>query len=61
METLKRVLMTRDHLTEAEADEAIEIACKRVVEDGENIQDVLQEEFGLEPDYMFDLLNGKGW
>ena len=54
MQTLKQVLMERDGMTSREADEAINDA-KELVANGENPEDVLLEEFGLEPDYFFDL------
>lgn len=55
-ESLLQVLMWRDSMTRREALEAITEARKRVLEDGEDPQDVLEEEFGLEPDYVMDLL-----
>ncbi len=54
-ETLKQVLIRRDRMSAKEADERIAEARERV-EDGEDPEDILQEEFGLEPDYVFDLL-----
>lgn len=54
---LERVLMERDNLTLADARELIHIATDRVLIDGDDPEDVLQEEFGLEPDYVFDLFN----
>lgn len=54
-ETLLQVLMRRDDLSRAEALEAIGAARKRIFEDGDDPQDVLEEEFGLEPDYIMDL------
>ncbi len=55
METLKQVLMRRDGMMSYEADEAIAEAKQRVL-DGEDPEEVLCEEFGLEPDYIWDLL-----
>ena len=55
METLKQVLMHRDKLSSDEADAAIEEA-KELVAAGEDPEEVLLDEFGLEPDYVFDLL-----
>ena len=55
MSELKKVLMERDGMTPKEADEVIADAKQRVFE-GENPEDVLAEEFGLELDYIFDLL-----
>ena len=55
MSELKKVLMERDGMTPKEADEAIADAKQRVW-DGEDPEEVLGDEFGLEPDYIFDLL-----
>ena len=59
MKTLKEVLMGRDGLIEEEA--VIRIAeCRDELharlEDGEMPYDICMEFFGLEPDYLFDLL-----
>ena len=56
-ETIKQVLMRRDGLSADEADELIEYA-KELVADGEDPEEVCYDEFGLEPDYVFELL---GW
>jgi hypothetical protein len=55
VESLKKVLMERDGLTSSEADEQISDAQERVM-DGENPEEILHDEFGLEPDYIFDLI-----
>lgn len=55
METLKQVIMRRDELSSDEADDLIQEAKARVLE-GEDPEEVLAEEFSLEPDYIFDLL-----
>lgn len=55
METLKQVLMRRDGASSDDADEMVAEARERVLE-GEDPEEVLREEFGLEPDYVFDLL-----
>jgi len=52
---LQRVLMRRDEMSAEEADEMIQEARERV-EVGEDPEDILYEEFGLEPDYVLDLL-----
>lgn len=57
MTSLKQVLMERDELTSKEADELIAEARRMILEDGEDPGEVLYEEFGLEPDYIFDLLD----
>lgn len=61
METLKQVLMRRDGLTEAQADEAIaeaKAALQEYLDEGETIlaYDICEEFFGLEPDYLDDLM-----
>jgi len=51
--------MSRDGLTSAEADEQILNARRelmRRIEDGEMPFDFCEEEWGLEPDYLEDLL-----
>lgn len=57
METLLEVLMRRDELTREEAQEWIDEA-REAVTNGADPEEVLHDEFGLEPDYVFDLL---GW
>lgn len=54
-ETLKQVIMRRDNMTSSEADELIDIA-REAVENGEDPEEVLMDFFGLEPDYIFDLM-----
>ena len=53
---LHRVLMRRDEMTAEDVDEWIRAAQQAVLEDGEDPEDILQDEFGLEPDYVFELL-----
>ena len=55
MTTLEKVLIVRDQLTIVEAKEIIDEMKERVLE-GENPDDLLYE-IGLEPDYVFDLLD----
>jgi len=50
------VLMRRDGMSRAEAEDLIAEARKRVLEYGEDPEEVLADEFGLEPDYIYDLL-----
>ena len=54
-EPLKEVLMRRDGLTEVEAEEEIREAAAEVAE-GADPEEVLAYSFGLEPDYVLDLL-----
>lgn len=52
---VEQILMERDGMSSKEAYDALQEARQRVME-GENPEVVLQEEFGLEPDYIFDLI-----
>lgn len=54
--TLLETLMTRDNLTEKEAREMILEARERIYREEVDPEEVLYEEFGLEPDYMIELL-----
>jgi hypothetical protein len=56
MESLREVLMRRNGMSGDEADELIEEARERVAE-GEDPEEVLHDEFGLEPDYIWDLID----
>lgn len=56
MKSLKQVLMRRDELTADEADALIEEA-KLEVAAGRDPEEILHEDFGLELDYIFDLLS----
>lgn len=55
METLKEILMRRDGLSAAEAQDLIDEARERVLE-GEDPEEILHDDFGLEPDYLWELL-----
>ena len=61
METIKQVLMRRDGLTKESADELIADA-KATLDayfqegDLESAENICEEFFGLEPDYLFELL-----
>jgi len=50
-----KILMRRDDMSREEAYEALQEARERL-EEGEDPEEILLEEFGLEPDYLFDLL-----
>lgn len=54
--SILKVLMQRDGMTKADALGRIAVGKARV-EDGEDPEEVLYDEFGLEPDYLFDLLD----
>jgi len=49
------ILMRRDDLSLEEAYEQLNEARERLA-DGDDPEEILMEEFGLEPDYVFDLL-----
>lgn len=49
------VLMRRDGMTRSEAQDMIDEA-RELVAEGENPEEILRVDFGLEPDYIFDLL-----
>lgn len=55
-----KILMKRDEISAYEAIEWCEICHERLMEavdgSGEDPQDIIQEELGLEPDYLFDLI-----
>jgi len=62
METIKQVLMRRDGMTAAEADELIEDAKEGLQEyltegNMQAAEDICQEYFGLEPDYLMELMD----
>jgi len=60
MSELKSILMRRDGLTSVEADERIGEVRERILA-GEigvwEMEDIMLEEFGLEPDYIMDLID----
>lgn len=55
MSDLKQILMNRDGMSSKEADSAISEMRKRVFE-GEDPEEILLDEYGLEPDYVFDII-----
>ena len=55
MESLLEVLMRRDGLDRDEAQDIIGEA-RDLVKNGADPEEILHYEFGLEPDYIFDLL-----
>jgi hypothetical protein len=55
MESLLKVLMRRDGLLREEALQQIAMAKAEVLE-GADPEEVLADWFGLEPDYLYDLL-----
>jgi hypothetical protein len=49
------ILMQRDGISQAEAEELVDDAKQRVLA-GEDPEEILLEDFGLEPDFLFDLI-----
>jgi hypothetical protein len=61
MKTIKEILMHRDSISAEEADEIIAIAKEDLaerLEAGEMPFDICEEHFGLEPDYIDELMEG---
>jgi hypothetical protein len=59
VESIASVLMERDGMTQEEADKEIEMARKAMYEriaEGEMPHDICNEWFGLEPDYLEELI-----
>ena len=61
IETIKQILMRRDGMTEQEAKNLIidaKAALQEYLDDGDFIaaEDICSEYFGLEPDYLMELL-----
>jgi hypothetical protein len=59
METIKQILMRRDGMSAEAADELI-LQAKDDMDErlirGEDTYDICEEWFGLEPDYLFELI-----
>ena len=58
-DSIKKVLMKRDGLTEQEAEEQVKqarIDLQERLKNGELPFDICQEHFGLEPDYIEELM-----
>ena len=61
MESIVEILMERDRITKEEAEELVESAREQLdvyLAEGDIVgaEEICQEYFGLEPDYIFDLL-----
>lgn len=52
---LVSILMRRDGMERDDAEDLLQDA-RAAVEDGEDPEEILADWFGLEPDYVFDLL-----
>lgn len=60
-ETIKQILMRRDNMSSSEADELIQEAIETLRSyindnDLESAENICEEYFGLEPDYLTELL-----
>ena len=55
METLLNILINRDGMAPAEAQEFINKA-REAVANGADPEEILYEDFGLEPDYLWELV-----
>ena len=49
-------IVKRDGISYKEAQKLVKEARERVLMDGEDPHEILLNEFGLEPDYLFDLM-----
>ena len=56
MYSIKQTIMRRDGLTAEEAQDLLDEAIQ-AVEDGMDAEDACAEFFGLEPDYIWDLIS----
>jgi hypothetical protein len=54
-ERIADILMERDSMSRSEAEEMVHDAKVRVL-NGEDPEEILYDDFGLEPDYVFELL-----
>lgn len=55
METIQQILMRRDGMSREDANELIHELRQRVLE-GEDPEELLHDELGLEPDYIWELI-----
>ena len=59
MESIKQVLMKRDGITSEEAEDLIDLAkddLNNRLNEGEYPEDICADWFGLEPDYLMELI-----
>jgi hypothetical protein len=54
-EVVIKILMRRDGLNREEAEQLLD-ECRAMVDDGEDPEEVLYLDLGLEPDYVFALI-----
>ena len=55
METITQILMRRDGMSREDARELVQELRQRVLE-GEDPEELLHDELGLEPDYIWELI-----
>lgn len=55
MTEIERILIERDGMSPTEAEELVE-SLREEVASGADPEEILYDELGLEPDYIFDLL-----
>lgn len=53
MRTIRQIIVERDNATPGDVD-AMFSEARELIDDGESPEDVLQDVFGLEPDYILD-------
>ena len=56
MNKVIKILMNRDGLTESEAKELIDETQEMIIVEPENADQIISEQLGLEPDYLFDII-----
>jgi DNA-binding GntR family transcriptional regulator len=61
LKSIKQILIERDHLTEAQAEDQLKEAHEQFVRylesgDLDLAEDICNEYFGLEPDYLYEFL-----
>lgn len=61
MRSIKEIIMSRDGMSEIEVDELIEDAKEdlqdRIAGNGDDPYEICADWFGLEPDYVFELMD----
>ena len=57
MNKVIKILMNRDGLTESEAKELINETREMIIAEPEDADQIISEQLGLEPDYLFDIIS----
>lgn len=50
------ILMKRDNMTSSEAKDLIDETREMIIREPEDAEQIMAEQLGLEPDYLFDVL-----